>query len=110
MIATVGPDEPVDVTLARLRRAGRTPYVVSGATKAELLDSFARALSFPAYFGHNLDALADSLRDARLRTPATIVWDGAASLARADRATYRAVATILATRLPRDVEALECLR
>jgi RNAse (barnase) inhibitor barstar len=32
-------------------------------TKAGLLDAFARALGFPASFGHNWDALADALQD-----------------------------------------------
>ncbi|MDB5926987.1 MAG: hypothetical protein JWN13_5923 [Betaproteobacteria bacterium] len=32
-------------------------------TKHELLDAFARALGFPATFGQNWDALADTLQD-----------------------------------------------
>jgi RNAse (barnase) inhibitor barstar len=32
-------------------------------TKQELLNALANALSFPEYFGHNWDALLDSLRD-----------------------------------------------
>lgn len=110
MIARVGADEALPDTLSRLRRAGRTPYVVSGATKSALLESFAATFHFPDYFGHNLDALADSLRDIQVRTPATIVWDDAATLARTDHSTYAAVEQILGTSLPPGVDALQCLR
>lgn len=110
MIARVGADEPLPSTLARLRKAGRTPYVVSGSTKRELLDSFAATFAFPDYFGRNLDALADCLRDIEPVTPATVVWDDAASLAKADPATVRAVEEILRSRLPAGVDVLQCLR
>src|SRR5215210_353127 len=40
-----------DIDLARAR------------TKEQLLDAFARSLSFPATFGRNWDALADALQD-----------------------------------------------
>jgi hypothetical protein len=36
-------------------------------TKAQLLAAVARAAEFPAWFGHNWDALADSLRDLSWR-------------------------------------------
>lgn len=110
MIARVGPDEALADTLARLHRAGRATYLVDGATKGELLESFATALAFPEYFGHNLDALADSLSDVSWRTPATVVWNHAATLARADRRTFAAVQQILITRLPPGVDVLQCLR
>jgi RNAse (barnase) inhibitor barstar len=110
VIARVGADEPLAATLDRLRRAGRTPYVVDGTTKRELLDSFTRTLGFPDYFGHNLDALADCLRDVELQVPATIVWDHAATFARTDPRTHAAVQHILSTRLPDGVGALQCLR
>lgn len=110
MIACLGADEPLPNTLSRLRAAGRTPYVVGGETKRELLASFAAALDFPQYFGHNLDALADSLTEVRWRTPATIVWVHAATLARVDYQTFSAVEQILASRLPDGVDVLLCLR
>lgn len=102
--------EPLERLLERLRREGRTHYVVSGATKAELLDSFAAELGFPDYFGRNLDALADCLRDVRLRTPATIVWVGAQDFHEHDCPAFHAIETILASYLPDDVEVVECPR
>ncbi|MBD3138768.1 barstar family protein [Microbispora bryophytorum] len=42
------------------------PAVVDGRacrTRAAFFDEVARALGLPAYFGHNWDALTDSLRD-----------------------------------------------
>lgn len=110
MIARVGADEALPATLGRLRRAGRTPYLVGGTSKRELLASFAASLNFPDYFGHNLDALADSLTDVQWQTPATIVWDHAATLARVDARTFTAVEQILTNRLPDGVDVLQCLR
>lgn len=43
------------------------PAIVDGyacRTRAAFLAEVARALDFPDYFGHNWDALVDSLRDA----------------------------------------------
>lgn len=43
---------------------GRIPLVVFPfETKDEVIREFARRLSFPEYFGRNLDALADALHD-----------------------------------------------
>jgi hypothetical protein len=49
-----------------VRQSGAQPHVVDGATvrtKAEAMDAIAAALSFPDYFGRNLDALYDCLTD-----------------------------------------------
>ncbi|MFC4530954.1 barstar family protein [Sphaerisporangium dianthi] len=46
---------------------GSAPAVVDGRacpTRAAFFQEVARALGLPAYFGHNWDAFADSLRDA----------------------------------------------
>ncbi|MFC4592436.1 barstar family protein [Sphaerisporangium corydalis] len=53
---------------------GPAPAVVDGRacrTRAAFFEEAARALRFPEYFGHNWDALADSLRDATLTRDAT---------------------------------------
>lgn len=109
-MTAVDGDEPLAATVARVRGSGRTAYVVSGASKQELLASFSRSLGFADYFGMNLDALVDSLRDLQVQTPATIVWDGAETLAAADRRTYDAVRQILSRNLPDEVDVLLCLR
>jgi len=71
-----GHDEPgvwrwrsgLDVADVRraVESAGWTFGHVDGAhaqTRAEVLDAIGRTLAFPAYYGRNLDALADCLRD-----------------------------------------------
>lgn len=54
------------------------------ASREELFDALAEALSFPEYFGRNWDAVADCLSDAEptvLRVDASL-WDRAPELAR----------------------------
>ncbi len=59
----------------RLGRLGWDAALVSdGATKAAFLDTVASVLRFPAYFGHNLDALWDCLNE--LPGPTALVWEG----------------------------------
>jgi RNAse (barnase) inhibitor barstar len=49
--------------------------------KAAFLDACATSLDFPSYFGHNWDALADSLGDfAADRAPVLVVWTGFSDL------------------------------
>ena len=62
-------------------------------TRAEFLDAIAASLAFPAYYGRNLDALNDCLRD--LPGPAVLLWDGWGTLARSDERTFAAVVRIL---------------
>jgi RNAse (barnase) inhibitor barstar len=65
-------------------------------TKAEALDAFAEALAFPDWFGHNLDALADCLAD--VVEPTVVLWDGWATLARAEPDVFAAILEILGDR------------
>lgn len=59
--------------VARLEEAGwRTGSIVGPPTKADVLRQLGVALRFPAYYGHNLDALWDCLRD--LSRPTAVVW------------------------------------
>jgi hypothetical protein len=87
VIRYLGPGVEVGEVVADAIARGRGVRVVhAGATIAETLDAFARELDFPAWFGANLDALADSLDDVAARTHGDreLVIDGAAALARAD--------------------------
>jgi hypothetical protein len=68
--------------------AGWQPYVVDGAAikdKATFLAAFAKALRFPAYFGHNWDAFEECLNDlsAEDKAGALILFDAAGSFAKA---------------------------
>ncbi|NYE96279.1 RNAse (barnase) inhibitor barstar [Psychromicrobium silvestre] len=51
--------------------------VPAAESKEGVLKNFAQSLDFPSYFGHNLDALEDSLRDFAegLAEPSTLVWN-----------------------------------
>lgn len=66
-------------------------------TKAEFLTEVAAAMSFPGWFGHNLDALYDSLRDLSW-LPAgehVLVWSAPEVLEAADPRAYRAIGDVL---------------
>lgn len=78
---------------------GLTPYVVAEqSSKAGFLDAVAAALSFPGWFGHNLDALADSVGDLSWLPPGplALVWERPEVLRATDPATFTAVREILA--------------
>ncbi|GAB3303363.1 hypothetical protein EK0264_02890 [Epidermidibacterium keratini] len=110
MIADLPEGESVAATTDRLRRDGRAVDLVpEAADKGELLDAFARALSLPAYFGHNLDALNDSLGDLHPGEPTTVVWL-AGRIERDDPKLYGTVRQILEQSLPNDVDVLICHR
>jgi RNAse (barnase) inhibitor barstar len=95
------------VSLAALattaRSMGRSVRIVDGgADKKAALAAFAEGLALPDWFGKNLDALTDALRDLADDTAREIelVWDGTALIARNDPKAYAALLTVL-----RDVEA-----
>jgi RNAse (barnase) inhibitor barstar len=72
--------------------------VVDGALdRAGTLSAFGRALSFPAYYGHNLDALEECLRDLSWLPagPVELVWEDG-PLRSADPGTHDVVTAILA--------------
>ncbi|KAA2266090.1 barstar family protein [Solihabitans fulvus] len=67
-------------------------------TKRAALAAIATALSFPDWFGHNLDALHDSLTDLSW-LPAgehVLTWSGADALRRSDPAAFAAISSVLA--------------
>ena len=70
MIRVLRPGAEVEAFLARARAADRVVhYVTARPTKRQTIDAFARALDFPPWHGHNLDALADSLGDWAINRP-----------------------------------------
>ncbi|GHE36476.1 hypothetical protein GCM10017673_43850 [Streptosporangium violaceochromogenes] len=85
---------------AGLSRAGVTEHRIDGdhiTTSAEAMDAIAEALSFPGYFGHNLDALYDCLTDLKWLSPGEhlLVWSQPASLLSRDPAAYEAIRNTL---------------
>lgn len=67
----------VDGLLARaVAGTDHVHLVDGGADREEIYDRFAEALLFPEWFGRNLDALLDCLRDVADRhdRPWTLVW------------------------------------
>lgn len=98
MIRHLGPHTDVDGLVADAREEGRVVHVVrAGPTKRATLEAFAQALDFPAWFGGNLDALADCL--AHLARTAEgeqeLVVDGVARLARDDPLAFADLSSLL---------------
>ncbi|MGL5851627.1 MAG: barstar family protein [Phycicoccus sp.] len=99
MIRDLGPRVDLDGLVADAREEGRVVRVVRAAdTKTATLDAFAAALDLPAWFGGNLDALADCLdqlaRDASGEWE--LVVDGLAPLTRADPRAAAVLREVLA--------------
>ncbi|WP_073482221.1 barstar family protein [Streptoalloteichus hindustanus] len=82
------------------RQRGAVPHVVDAAaaeSKAGALGAFGSALSFPSWYGRNLDALFDCLTDLSW-LPAgdhVLVWPGHRALAAKDRTAYDGIRTVL---------------
>ena len=73
-------------------------HLVGPATsKADALDAIGAALSFPEWYGRNLDALYDCLIDLSWQPDGehVLVWAGHRQLEAADPEGYRAVLTVL---------------
>jgi hypothetical protein len=98
MIRHLGPHTDVEGLVADAREEGREVHLVeAGPTKEATLAAFAEALDFPAWFGGNLDALADCL--GHLARTADGEWelvvDGVAELARDDPFAFAALSGLL---------------
>jgi RNAse (barnase) inhibitor barstar len=61
--------------------------------KREVLTAIGQALAFPDYYGRNLDALNDCLRDLDGRV--VLLWDGWGTLARADAHAFTGTVDVL---------------
>jgi RNAse (barnase) inhibitor barstar len=64
--------------------------------RAGFLADVGTALSFPAWYGENFDALTDCLRDLDGRT--VLLWDGWGTLARGDRSAFDTAVDVLSSR------------
>ncbi|AJC59785.1 MULTISPECIES: barstar family protein [Streptomyces] len=93
-------DRPVADALAAAEDAGWSAAALDldgVADKAGFLDRCAAALDFPAYFGHNWDALADCLTDlswcppARGRLLVVTDWQGYAGAVPEDWSVFEQV-------------------
>ncbi len=72
-------------------------------TKPDLLRAFGEALDFPDWYGQNFDALADCLHDIGAgRDGVVLLWDGWATLARADEKAFSIALTVLGSRVNAD--------
>jgi RNAse (barnase) inhibitor barstar len=75
-------------------------HVIDGTTirnRDDFYDAVAVALSFPDWFGRNLDALYDSLRDLSWLPEGehVLVWSAPEVMREADLAAFRAVTDVL---------------
>ena len=98
MIRHLGPHTDVEGLVADAREEGREVHVVvAGPTKGATLTAFAEALDFPAWFGGNLDALADCLRHLARTVDGDweLVVDGVAELAREDPFAFAGLSGLL---------------
>ena len=78
-----------------------TRHILDGTavhTRLDFYEAVASALSFPEWFGHNLDALYDCLTDLSWLPPGehVLVWTHPEVLAESDPAGSRAVRGVLA--------------
>lgn len=90
--------EPAAAVAREARLRGASVGVAGPAERrTELLDEIGRALRFPGYYGHNLDALEECLTDLSWFPEGEIVlvWAGDEVLQRADPAAYAGVVEVL---------------
>ncbi len=71
-------------------------YAATVESKQELMVALAEALELPEYFGRNLDALWDALRD--VDEPLLLLWDSWGPLAWAEPDTFAGVIALLTER------------
>ena len=84
--------------LEQVRARGAQAHLVDPVTsKAEALDAIGAALSFPAWYGRNLDALYDCLIDLSWQPAGehVLIWAGHRQLETADPDGYRAIVKVL---------------
>ncbi|MEO6085263.1 MAG: barstar family protein [Umezawaea sp.] len=99
----------VQEAVKEARGRGAHPHVLRGdtiTTRHEAIEAIAAALSFPEWFGHNLDALYDSLTDLSWLPPGehVLIWPRPAELARHDPRGYDSVTAVLDDAVRRTTE------
>jgi len=101
MMRVLGPGTSLREVIDEARDAGEDVVVVSARpTKRESIAEFGVALRLPEWFGHNLDALADSLHDlaeavSRDGPPRHLVWAGVATLRADHPRAYEGICGVL---------------
>jgi RNAse (barnase) inhibitor barstar len=96
-----GAEKPSAKELAeRARAKGAFPHLLDGdvtVDKQSTMDAIAQALSFPAYFGRNLDALYDCLTDLSWLPPGehVLIWVNSDNLKQAEPSTYQSIRSVL---------------
>ncbi|MGH3934972.1 MAG: barstar family protein [Pseudonocardiaceae bacterium] len=84
--------------VAQAQERGALVHLVGPVTsKADALEAIGAALSFPDWYGRNLDALYDCLTDLSWQPDGehVLVWAGHRQLEAADPDDYRAVLAVL---------------
>ncbi|MFF5991563.1 barstar family protein [Prauserella flavalba] len=97
---TVPPRPDVKTATEQARARGAFTHVLDGTNhpdKLGTLDAIAAALSFPDYFGRNLDALYDCLTDLGWLPTGehVLIWVASDVLKQADPRAYLAVHSVL---------------
>lgn len=84
---------------AAARSRGAHVHTVQGRVvdKASAYEAIAAAMTFPAHFGHNLDALYDCLTDLTWLPIGehVLIWAGSQQLQDADPKAYLAIRSVL---------------
>jgi RNAse (barnase) inhibitor barstar len=98
---TTTPEQPdAQTVLARARARKAYAHLMDGeraVDKLSTLDAIAAALSFPDYFGRNLDALYDCLTDLAWLPPGehVLIWAGSDRLKATDPKAYLGIRSVL---------------
>nr|WP_040406371.1 barstar family protein [Amycolatopsis nigrescens] len=84
----------------KAKARGGYPHVLNGGAardKASAMDAIAEALSFPEWFGRNLDALYDCLTDLDWLPTGehVLIWAGSDALKEADPRAYLSIRSVL---------------
>jgi RNAse (barnase) inhibitor barstar len=68
------------------------------ADRSGVLAAMQQGFGFPEWFGHNLDALVDALRDVDDAPGTMLVWSGSEAFSTADRQQFEKVLSVLRSR------------